>query len=608
MTSADTAMLQEALRHFNAGALPEAEAICRGLAEKQPFSLDGLHLLALIRKNQADFHGAEELFRRCLQYAPRRTDIHANLGNLFSATGRFEDAETSYSTALRIDTTFRPARLGLARALLRGGKHQCALHEAEQLVAADESDSEAWTVLGTALRELGRDEEAETSFRRALTVNPRSAVSRHNLGALLNKRGRCEEALEELQQAASAGIRGPEISFNLASTLMALNRLDLAEETLLRALAATPRSILVHRLLARLRFMCGADNYVAVLAIAVQKYPDDILLRITHSQVLRGAGYPEAAAETLLAAPEQADSHLKAEFAALHQESGRFDAACDAARSALACDPNNSLFSDLLIDALMSLGAADEAMSLIESARQRAPLSQWYIAMEATAARLLDDSRYTWLYDYERFVGTFELEPPAGWSSIQSFHEDLIAVLCDRHRFRAPPLDQSLRLGTQTPRGLLGDPHPVIKAFIGAIAAPLARYRAGLGFEAAHPFRSRNRGDARLSACWSVRLGHGGYHVNHVHPEGWISSAYYVEVPAEADDAIARSGWIKFGEPRFPVTGVTAGHFVQPKPGRLVLFPSYMWHGTTPVSGNAARMSIAFDALPQSGRPVRPSA
>jgi predicted 2-oxoglutarate/Fe(II)-dependent dioxygenase YbiX len=34
--------------------------------------------------------------------------------------------------------------------------------------------------------------------------------------------------------------------------------------------------------------------------------------------------------------------------------------------------------------------------------------------------------------------------------------------------------------------------------------------------------------------------------------------------------------------------------FVQPKPGRLVLFPSTMWHGTQPFA-NGERLTVAFD-------------
>ena len=86
--------------------------------------------------------------------------------------------------------------------------------------------------------------------------------------------------------------------------------------------------------------------------------------------------------------------------------------------------------------------------------------------------------------------------------------------------------------------------------------------------------------------------------MNHVHPKGWISSAYYVSVPPEVQDAKARSGWLKFGEPRYPTPSLAAEFAVQPEPGMLVLFPSYLWHGTTAIFGETPRTTIAFDALP----------
>jgi hypothetical protein len=31
----------------------------------------------------------------------------------------------------------------------------------------------------------------------------------------------------------------------------------------------------------------------------------------------------------------------------------------------------------------------------------------------------------------------------------------------------------------------------------------------------------------------------------------------------------------------------------------LVLFPSYFWHGTVPFSSGHARLTVAFDAVPE---------
>ena len=68
--------------------------------------------------------------------------------------------------------------------------------------------------------------------------------------------------------------------------------------------------------------------------------------------------------------------------------------------------------------------------------------------------------------------------------------------------------------------------------------------------------------------------------MNHLHPAGWISSAYYVSLPEATKAGDSQEGWIKFGEPRWTTPKCGVEKVVQPKEGRLVLFPSYMWHGT----------------------------
>ncbi|MFX8381746.1 putative 2OG-Fe(II) oxygenase [Acinetobacter baumannii] len=42
-----------------------------------------------------------------------------------------------------------------------------------------------------------------------------------------------------------------------------------------------------------------------------------------------------------------------------------------------------------------------------------------------------------------------------------------------------------------------------------------------------------------------------------------------------------------------------AEHYVKPERGMLVLFPSYMWHGTVPFEGDDRRMTIALDVVPK---------
>lgn len=591
--------LQTATTHMRAGRLDEAETVCRAVVNGQPDLTDALHLLALIKRQQGDFDEAESLFQTCLEKAPHRADIHANHGNLLKAQGRIGEAIVEYRRALEVDADFRPARIALARSLNAAGEYTDALAESQRLLRHDKADAEAWSAYGAALRGIDDLEASEIAYRRAINIKPGYGAAHHDLGALLAKESRHEQALEHLTLAAEAGVTGPEIVHNLASSLAGLGRFEETQALLLDATQALPHAIELHRLLARLRYMRGDPDFDGTIKTATTLLPDYLQLRVAHSQLLLAAGELDKAYKVLedLNDTDVQDKAVQGELAAIHQEAGRYDDALRCAQAVAAGSESFGEHVDLIIDALMSLGRADEAMPYIEIARDEAPLNQWYVAMEATAARLLGDPRYEELYDYERFVQSYSIETPAGWSSIEEFRRDLNAALIERHKFRAQPLDQSLRNGTQTPRGLLGDPDPIIFAFLESLRSPIEEYRRHIGDRSTHPMTVRNRGTVKMTGCWSVRLSKDGYHVNHVHPEGWISSAYYAEVPPEVSDAERKSGWIKFGEPRFPVPGATAGKFVQPQAGSLVLFPSYMWHGTTPIIGDEPRMTVAFDAV-----------
>jgi hypothetical protein len=84
-----------------------------------------------------------------------------------------------------------------------------------------------------------------------------------------------------------------------------------------------------------------------------------------------------------------------------------------------------------------------------------------------------------------------------------------------------------------------------------------------------------------------------------VHPKGWISSSYYVSAPKAVDAEGEHAGWIQFGQPSEEFGSAFSPYrFIKPKPGRLVLFPSYVWHGTVPFFTAEERLTIAFDAVP----------
>ena len=97
----------------------------------------------------------------------------------------------------------------------------------------------------------------------------------------------------------------------------------------------------------------------------------------------------------------------------------------------------------------------------------------------------------------------------------------------------------------------------------------------------------------RLDSLWVNLLKSGGHHSGHIHPHSVISGAFYVEVPKG-------SGAIRFEDPRLPLMMAApqrAGTFVsiEPRPGLLLMWESWLRHEVLPGTGKGERLSISFN-------------
>jgi len=104
---------------------------------------------------------------------------------------------------------------------------------------------------------------------------------------------------------------------------------------------------------------------------------------------------------------------------------------------------------------------------------------------------------------------------------------------------------------------------------------------------------------ARLDA-WAVVCGKEGRQKAHLHPPGWLSGVYYVTASRPAGANLYR-GPLILGALDPHAHGVEppwGTREIEPVPGRLVLFPSYLPHATQPSGVEGARISVAFDVVP----------
>ena len=99
-----------------------------------------------------------------------------------------------------------------------------------------------------------------------------------------------------------------------------------------------------------------------------------------------------------------------------------------------------------------------------------------------------------------------------------------------------------------------------------------------------------------------MRLRGAGFHVNHVHTTGWISSACYIVVPETVGQrGHGTDGWLAFGAPPAELgLQVAPFHKIAPRAGRLALFPSTVCTGPSQPFAAGERLTVAFDVIAKS--------
>lgn len=447
---------------------------------------------------------------------------------------------------------------------------------------------------------MGRAEDA-ARLRRTLAANPKDRISWHNLASAEGDLGRVHESEEAARRAIALGLAAPETRLVLARALQGQRRLDEAERAFEEAIARRPAYTEAHRDLAQLRWMRTGDTDAALQRLrgALATSPGDNNLRLVESVVLESCGDLTAAlngAEAGLALNGD-DVALLRHAARLRADSGDAEGALAHARRAVALAPGDSPSRMTLCESLLGVGHVEEAGTLATELVARHPTSQYVLALQATVWRLASDPRYAAIHDYDTLVQQQPLECPEGWPSLQAFVADLVADLESMHDFVTHPLQQSVRGGSQLPLRAPEFERPLVRAAFSSIARAVQRYIDALG-KGPDPLRSRNTGRFVITEAWSIRLRSGGHHTDHIHPQGWMSSALHLALPPATEQG-GRAGWLRLGKPSFPTRPrLEAERFVKPMPGSLVLFPAYLWHGVEPFEDEAPRLTVAFDILP----------
>ncbi len=486
----------------------------------------------------------------------------------------------------------------LYRAAVAADAHGC--HEAVRarlvpLVAGrHKAHAGLWQMLGLAHRGLGDSAQAARAFARACELRPDDPLLTHSVARTTLEGG--GEAVALFDHAVALAPVDGSVRLGRAAAQLAAGEGCQAREDLAELLAKAPGWLEGHAAYANLTAISAPDeNPMATIDAALQAYPGEpALTRQAIAMSMHARDFVRArdlAAGALAAVP--GDVALRRLQAACTAELGQGDVA----QEMFARLPPATDALDVAWEArnLLRLGRHDQCAALLDGRFSGDLRTLW--AYRALAWRLTGDPRWEWLEGDERLIGTYDIAGELGDMT------ELAECLRGLHRRSGQHIDQSVRGGSQTDGNLLIRNEEPIRRLRQALLAAVSEHVAQLPAPVSgHPTLIARREPLRIAGAWSVRLVDEGFHVDHIHPQGWFSSAFYVALPRETGESgghDGRAGWLAFGENRELAPDLEPFRWVEPKVGTLALFPSVTWHGTRRF-GSGERMTVAFDiALPQ---------
>lgn len=423
------------------------------------------------------------------------------------------------------------------------------------------------------LHEAGRLPEAARLYRSILDVEPRHPDALHLLGVVMIQAGDYAAAAEHIQAALSIDEDSALYQSSLAQAYYRNGRAAEAVELLERVVARQPDSFQAHSDLgAALQESGQIDRAVEAYRRSIELNPDLAIGHFNLGTALKTRGRTSQAIACLekAVALEPSQPTMRATLAGYYLEGDDARAALESCEACLAAQPRNLTALTFKAIALERLGDHEGASHIV---------------------------------DLDRLVRSCRVSAPDGYSSVSDFNEALADYVRAHPTLRAEPEKNATRFGMHT-ENLLVDASGPILVLAGIVDEAVGDYLRDLPRDASHPYLAHRPREFKYT-MWSVVMDSQGHQLAHMHPDGWVSGVYYVELPESMQAATeTREGWIEFGRPLPELAGSLEPkvRVIRPEEGMIVLFPSYFYHQTIPFESSEQRICIAFDAVPRTGQ------
>ena len=362
----------EAQKLLHEGRVEEAKGKILDELKQHPSSAEGYLLLGLACTQAKNYDQAFDAFEHARKLNPKSVKVRNNLGNLYVAEEKLDEAEAEFRQALRLDPADhdgnynlalvllakkQPAeaipyllrvhpqdiasRFNLTRAYLEAGRTREALRTAEELSAHEKDNVQVHFTLGVLLASQKQHRAAQAELEQANALQPNTFEILHNLGGVYLRNEEYSRAELVLNRALTLKPDSPETLYLLAQVDSEQHKPADALDLLARAHKLAPGNADIAFLFAR---VCMSENY----------YEDAIPLL-------------ESALET---SPERAD--LRAALGESYFMSGKVDKAIAEFKQLIALDPAARSYAFLGLS-YRQLGRFDEARKYFEEGLKKDP-------------------------------------------------------------------------------------------------------------------------------------------------------------------------------------------------------------------------------------------
>lgn len=533
---------------------------------------------------------AGDLLDRGLAEHPQSANLANSAAAFALRRGKAALAETYFEKAARLEPANLDFQLNRAIAATEMRRYDRALALLDAAAERGKNSAKYWSVRANAERSSGQLAAAAASYDRCLAIDPSHARAAHGRARAALERGELE-ATTYFDRALSRNPGEADLWLGKAQALEVEGDHVGARQIAGQILARAPAFLECLTFLAQLRLAAGEDNFADHFDEAARRVPNELAIPIAHAQILASAQRSTEAAEICRAAGLRFENEPRLMLAEATY-AGAAGELTHAERlfTMLQLETANRFVQECRHqirqrDYERAEGLAEKAVAL-----EPKDVSAW--ALRGLVWRLLKDERAQWLHEQAGLVQLRALEAEPG---LLDRARDALHTLHDQSAF---PLGQSLRGGTQTRHILFLRHETVFVELHGAVVRTLESYRATLPpFDRRHPLLRKRDTPWRTAGSWSVRLeGGGDHHAAHIHPQGLLSSALYLELPDPQEDS-GPEGLLEIGRPppdlNLDLEPLTT---IVPEVGKLALFPSTLYHGTTAFD-RGTRMTVAFDVI-----------